>query len=80
MDKNKIFEAIKELFISEFEVDADMIELDKRLDEDLELDSLDMVDAILYLKERIGDKVDPSLFKTAKTVGDVVDLLEPVWK
>jgi len=80
MDKNTIFETLKELFVSEFQVNAELISLEKHLEDDLDLDSLDMVDVIVCLKDNIGDKVDPGLFKNAKTVQDVVDLLHPLWK
>ena len=80
MEKTVIFEKLKEILVSEFQIAADEIDLGKRLDEDLELDSLDMVDIILYLKKYIGDKVDPGLFKGVRTVQDIVDLLEPIWK
>ena len=80
MDKDTIFAVVKELLISEFKVDAESIEPEKRLDEDLDLDSLDMVDLLIALTDHIGDKVDPSLFKDAHTVQDIVDLLRPIWK
>ena len=80
MDKDTIFEVVKGLLISEFKVDAETIELEKHLDEDLDLDSLDMVDLIIYLNDYIGEKVDPSLFKEVHTLQDVVNLLEPLWK
>ena len=80
MGKEIIFEKIKELLISEFKVEPESICLEKCLDEDLELDSLDMVDLVISLKDCIGEKIDPSLFKGARTVQDVVDLLQPLWK
>jgi acyl carrier protein len=78
--KDVIFEKVKELMISEFKVAAESIGLEKRLDEDLDLDSLDAVDLIIALQDHIGEKVDPSLFKDVRTVRDVVDLLQPLWK
>jgi acyl carrier protein len=80
LGKDTIYEAVKGLLISEFKVDAEKIELNKCLDEDLDLDSLDMVDLIIALNDYIGDKIDLSLFKEARTLQDVVNLLEPLWK
>ena len=80
MDKDAIFSKVKELLASEFKVDAESIRPEKRLEEDLELDSLDAVDLVLSLKDYIGEKVDPALFKKARTVQDMVDLLQPLWK
>ena len=80
MDKDVIFDKVKELLISEFKIESQLIDIEKRLDEDLALDSLDMVDLVICLKDYIDEKADPSLFKNACTVQDVVDLLQPVWK
>ena len=80
MNKHSIFEKVRDLLISEFKVASESIALEKRLDEDLDLDSLDMVDLIVALKDHIGEKVDISLFKDVRTVQDTVDLLQPLWK
>ena len=80
MDTDTVFNKLKELMISEFELEADSISLEKRLDDDLELDSLDMVDLILSLRDHIDEKIDPTLFKDACTVQDLVDLVHPLWK
>jgi len=80
LGKDAIFEKVKELLISEFKIAPESVCLEKRLDEDLDLDSLDAVDLVVSLKEHIGEKIDPSLFKGARTVQDVVDLLQPLWK
>ena len=80
MDKAAIYEKLKELMISEFGFDADLISPEKQLYDDLQLDSLDMVDLILSLNDYIGKKIDPSLFKDACTVQDLVDSVAPLWK
>jgi acyl carrier protein len=79
LDKNIIFETVREQLISEFNIDAELIGPEKLLDEDLDLDSLDMVDLLINLKDHIGEKVNPGLFKNARTLQDVVDLVQPFW-
>ena len=80
MDKEAIFEVIKKLMASEFKLDEAAISPEKRLHDDLELDSLDLVDLILALGEHIDKKIDPTLFKDACTVQDLADLIRPLWK
>ena len=80
MDNDIVFLKLKELIGSVFELDADSITPNKRLDEDLDLDSLDMVDLILSLNDYTDEKIDPSLFKDAKTVQDLVELVRPFLK
>jgi len=79
LGKDVIFEKFKELLISDFKVAPESIGPEKRLDEDLDLDSLDLVDLTIALQDHIGERVDPSLFKNVRTVQDAVDLLQTTW-
>ena len=80
MDKDAIYGRLKELLISEFKLEAGSVSPEKRLDEDFDLDSLDMVDLTLVLEDDLSQKADPSIFKGARTVQDLVDLIQPLWK
>ena len=80
MDKNIIYETLKEHLVSYFEVDPALISIEKLMEDDLGLDSLDMVEMLNCLKNNIGDNIEPGLFKNARTLQDAVDLLEPLWK
>jgi len=80
LNKTAIYEKIKELLISNFGFDAGSISPEKRLDDDLKLDSLDIVDLILGLSDYLGKRIDPTLFKDACTVQDLVDSISPLWK
>ena len=80
MDKDVVFIKIKELMVSAFELEPDSIEPETRLSDDLDLDSLDMVDLILNLNDFLDEKIDPALFKEAAKVQDLVDLVLPFWK
>jgi len=78
MTKENIFEKIKEILASDFEIDEAAIRPEARLYEELDLDSIDAVDLLVKMKEHIPGKVDPALFKNARTVQDVVELLYPL--
>jgi len=80
LGKAAVYEKIKEIMISNFGIDAVSISPEKSLDDDLKLDSLDMVDLILGLSDYIGRKIDPTLFKDAGTVQDLIDSVFPFWK
>jgi acyl carrier protein len=80
LNETAIYEKVKELMIAEFTLDADSISPEKLLSDDLQLDSLDMVDLILSLSDYIGEKIDPNLFKDARIVQDLVNSVTPFWK
>ena len=79
MSKDEIFTKLKDILVSEFEIEEDSITPDATLFDDLDLDSIDSIDLIQKMKEFMpaGTKLDPAIFKTVKTVQDVVDALVP---
>lgn len=56
-----------------FEVPPERVTLDARLNEDLDLDSIDAVDLVVKLQEFTGRKFKPEDFRSIRTVRDVVD-------
>ena len=79
MCKDEIFGKLKGILVNEFEIEEDSITPDATLFDDLELDSIDSIDLIQKMKEFMpaGTKFDPAIFKTVKTVQDVVEALVP---
>lgn len=79
MTKDEIFSKLKEILVSEFEIDEETITLEATLFDDLDLDSIDSIDLIQKMKEFMpeGTKIDPAVFKTVKNIQDVVDALVP---
>jgi len=75
LDKAAIYEKLKGLLVSELGLDADSISPEKRLYDDLRLDSLDMVDLILTLSHSASEKNDSASFKKLRTIQDLVDLV-----
>ena len=49
--------------------------MDANLYEDLEIDSIDAVDLLVYVKELTGRKIPPEQFKEVRTIEDVVDTI-----
>ncbi|NLU12756.1 MAG: acyl carrier protein [Gammaproteobacteria bacterium] len=71
--REDIFALLSQALIELFELDAEQITLSANLYEDLEIDSIDAVDLIDYLKQKTGKKIAAEEFKTVRTVGDVVE-------
>jgi len=71
--REEILSSIKSIMVELFEIDEDSITMEARLYEDLDFDSIDAVDMIVKLKEMTGKTVKPEDFKSARTIGDVVE-------
>ncbi len=76
MTKEELFGKIQEVLESDFEIDKSEVKMDSKLFEDLDLDSIDAVDLLSKLKQYMpGKQIDPEMFKNAKTIENVIDLL-----
>ena len=77
MDSNttneEVLDHIKQIFVEDFDLDADDVVLEAELYDDLDIDSIDAVDLMVALKKKTGEKIDPDAFKQVRTVGDIVE-------
>lgn len=76
MDSQQVFHTLKSTLVEQFELDPAKITPEARLQEDLDLDSIDAVDMIIKLQEITGRKVRPEDFKEVRTVADVQRVIE----
>lgn len=79
MKQEELYQEISQLLVSLFEIEPDQIKPESRLYEDLDLDSIDAVDMIVYLQKKTGKKIKPEAFKSVRTVQDVVDVLSELF-
>jgi acyl carrier protein len=75
MTKDDIHQRIAAIMEDTFEIDRGRVTLEAKLQDDLEIDSIDAVDLIVQLKPLAGRRLEPDAFKQVRTVGDVVDAL-----
>ena len=73
--KEKIYGFLQEALVSLFEIAPEAITPDANLYEDLDIDSIDAVDLAVKLKQMTDKRLQPEVFKTIRTIGDVVDAL-----
>ena len=80
MTKEEIFAKLQDVLENEFEVEKSDVKLESKLFEDLDLDSIDAVDLVVKMKSYINGNIDPEMFKSTKTIQNVVDILAPLAK
>ena len=71
-----VFEQIKELLAEQLDLDEYKITMDSDRVEDLEADSLDVVDLVMSMEDEFGVEVPDEVIENFKTVGDVVRYIE----
>ena len=57
-------------------IDADDVQLDKSFTEDLDVDSLSMVEVVVAAEEKFGVTIPDDEVKNLNTVGDAVGYIE----
>jgi acyl carrier protein len=75
MDQNEIFEKVKAIIIDLLGVDESKITLEARFREDLEADSLDLVELIMKFEDEFGGEISDKEAQEIKTVGQAVEYL-----
>lgn len=71
-----IFEKVKEIIAEELGIEADTIELESHLADDLGADSLDAIELIMAVEEEFEVQIDDSEATNIQTVSDIVNYLE----
>ncbi|RQO37455.1 acyl carrier protein [Herminiimonas sp. KBW02] len=75
MSKDELYVWVVDLLAEMFELDKSKLSLQSNLYADLDIDSIDAVDLAVKLKQMTGKRLQPEVFKTIRTIGDVVDAL-----
>jgi acyl carrier protein len=75
MGKDELFVWVADLLAEMFELDRATLTPESNLYADLDIDSIDAVDLAVKLKQMTGKRMQPEVFKTIRTIGDVVDAL-----
>ena len=71
-----VFEKLQQLLAEEFSIEPEEITMETSFMDDLEADSLDLVEMMMALEDEFGiDPITEEEAATLKTVGDVVDLI-----
>ncbi|MGH2811797.1 MAG: acyl carrier protein [Actinomycetota bacterium] len=75
MADNGLYDALKEVLVTRLRVEAEQINPSADLFEDLGLDSIDMMTAVMAIEEKFGIEVSDKEVEGVRTLQEAVDLL-----
>ncbi len=72
MTEQEIRQVLTDALVNLFEIEPERISGDTNLYQDLEIDSIDAIDLIDYIKRETGRKLKAEDFRNVRTVDDIV--------
>ena len=75
METNEVFDKVKGLFVEDLGIDESKVTMEAKLEEDLEIDSLGIVEVVMAFEDEFEIEIDDEELADVKTVGQAVNLL-----
>ena len=75
METNEVFEKVKGLFVEDLGIDESKVTMEATLEEDLEIDSLGIVEVVMAFEDEFDIEIDDEELADVSTVGEAVKLL-----
>jgi acyl carrier protein len=75
MERQEVEERVRKVLAEQLAREVDEVTMQARFEEDLDADSLDLVEAVLALEEELGVNIPEEEMEGVKTVGQAVDLV-----
>jgi acyl carrier protein len=71
-----VFDKLKSIIVEEFEIDENDITLNTSLTDELDIDSLDLVDLVMTVEDEFSLELPDEALEGMKTIGDLVKYIE----
>lgn len=75
MEQQEIFKILKDALIELFEIDEAKITLEAKIYHDLEIDSIDAIDLLDFIRKKTGYRMEAPDFKEVQTLQDIVEIV-----
>lgn len=76
MERTEIESKLVDLLVDELGIERDAITTDAKFEEDLDVDSLGVVELLMALEDNFGVKIPDEEAEQITTVGEAIDLVE----
>ncbi len=76
MSTDNVFESVQNILIDQLGVDADIITMESNFIDDLNADSLDIVELVMAMEQEFGISIPDEEAERIKSVGDAVNFIK----
>ena len=75
METTEVFDKVKGLFVEDLGIDESKVTMEAKLEEDLEIDSLGILEVVMAFEDEFDIEIDDEELADVSTVGEAVKLL-----
>jgi acyl carrier protein len=75
LSEQELLDALRDVLVDKLKVDGTKVQLQANLYDDLGLDSIDLMTAVMAMEERFGIEISDDELEQVTSVGDAVRLL-----
>lgn len=75
MEVSEVYEKVKNLFVEELGIEEDKISMESKLEEDLDIDSLGIIEVVMAFEDEFNIEIDDEELSSIGTVGEAVNIL-----
>ncbi len=76
MSTDSIFESVQNILVEQLGVDPDIVNMESNFIDDLNADSLDIVELVMAMEQEFGISIPDEEAERIKTVGDAVEYIK----
>ena len=76
MSTDSIFESVQNILVEQLGVDADIVTMESNFIDDLNADSLDIVELVMAMEQEFGISIPDEEAERIKSVGDAVNFIK----
>lgn len=76
MSTDSIFESVQNILVEQLGVDADIVTMESNFIDDLNADSLDIVELVMAMEQEFGISIPDEEAERIKSVGDAVEFIK----
>lgn len=76
MSADPIFESVKGILVEQLGVDVDTVSMESNFIDDLNADSLDIVELVMAMEQEFGISIPDEEAERIKSVGDAVEFIK----